>query len=113
MQERYIEVKNPTGGEITIEQGYTDTAVTCHWPISTGGANDWIDIKFTVDSRDYMWAIRCLLERGRGKVEATGGNLTFESVGSRTRLHVGYDKLLFTATYLCDLPARAFGPDLD
>jgi hypothetical protein len=115
MKERRITIRNPPRGQISIDQRDVDTTIVCHWPISAEGSDegDWLDLTLSVDSRSYMWAVRYLLERGKGVVETRDGNFVLESVGCQTRLHVTRNDPIATVTFLCDIPARTFGPDID
>src|ERR1700730_5749475 len=70
MRSRYIRIQNPAGGQILINQEYESTTVRCHWPASSESRDDWTDINLMLDSRDYLWAIRHLMEKGSGHIES-------------------------------------------
>lgn len=111
MRENYIDVKGPSESRLSIRQGDEITNVTCHWHVLGEGEEGWIDIHHTIDSRAYLWAVRALLETGRGIVEAANGSLILEAVGRQTRISITRNSPTASIVHLCNFPPRAFGPD--
>jgi hypothetical protein len=113
MRERYIRIQSPAGGEILIHQEFSATTVKCHWPSLLENSGDWVDIDLVLDSRDYLWAIRCLLEQGLGRVQSTNGEMILESFGGQTKVEISRNHPPSSISYLSDVPPRAFAPDGD
>ena len=77
-----ILIKHRTEGSIVIDRGPEVTTLTCHWPFDLS-TDEWIDINLEMESVEYLWAVRSLLETGTGRVAARRGGGSY----SPARVH--------------------------